>query len=597
MTGGGKEKTMQAKGKASWLFSAAAAALTAAAMAAAALLCPPVYYLNDDVTMRQILSGAYTGSPDGHAVYMRYPLTGLLSLLYRIWGQVPWLSVFFGGCFFAVILLAAGELRRLAGGRGWRLWKVLLPGGLFAAGLLLPHFVYLHYTVAAAVLAGGGIFLLSGGRWGKAAGLLILSYLVRSQVFFLSVPFAAFVTLWQLAAGRAGGQVKRVLRPQLICWALTLGGVSVCLLIHSLCYRQEDWREYLAYNAERTELYDYTDFLSAKRYGKDPGRLGLDENRLRILQLYDTLLLGKDEVSLGETARAVRADQEQGREALAYLGQCVRKYYNSIRYDTAPCSWVWLGALLALAGRLAAGRRWGRLALLGALEAGRSAVWVYLIWRDRFPERVALALYLLEIPVLLGLFLQTLGEGAGKREEGGPGGKTPSRPGKAAIPGRSAGCLILLALAGLLAAGALQWRDVSGRVKEQVRLQREWDALKAYCGRQPDAMYLLDVFSVVSYGGMQYERDAENMMLLGGWMTGSPLARRRLEQFGGEDAALALLASEDVYLVAREDGGTDWLEAYLSERFGEAALTQVDRIVCPGENEGGRVFAVYTVNR
>ena len=72
--------------------------VTGAVFALAAFLCRPVFYLNDDVTMRSILSGSYTGVPDGHVVYMKYPLTGMLSLLYRLTDKLPWLELFFAGC-------------------------------------------------------------------------------------------------------------------------------------------------------------------------------------------------------------------------------------------------------------------------------------------------------------------------------------------------------------------------------------------------------------------------------------------------------------------------------------------------------------------
>ena len=60
--------------------------------------------------MRDILSGAYAGVPDGHAVYMKYPLTGMLSLLYRLTGKIPWFSAFLAGCFLLSASLVIGEL-------------------------------------------------------------------------------------------------------------------------------------------------------------------------------------------------------------------------------------------------------------------------------------------------------------------------------------------------------------------------------------------------------------------------------------------------------------------------------------------------------
>ena len=41
------------------------------------------YDLNDDVLIKDILSGVYTGTPEGHTMQLLYPLGLLLSLLYR----------------------------------------------------------------------------------------------------------------------------------------------------------------------------------------------------------------------------------------------------------------------------------------------------------------------------------------------------------------------------------------------------------------------------------------------------------------------------------------------------------------------------------
>ena len=57
------------------------------------------YDLNDDTTISSILNGNYLGTPDGHSVYVSYPLSGLLSLLYRILPRVPWFTLFLLGCY------------------------------------------------------------------------------------------------------------------------------------------------------------------------------------------------------------------------------------------------------------------------------------------------------------------------------------------------------------------------------------------------------------------------------------------------------------------------------------------------------------------
>ena len=42
------------------------------------------YAINDDINMRDIASGAYTGTPDGHLIFMLYPMGFVLKSLYQI---------------------------------------------------------------------------------------------------------------------------------------------------------------------------------------------------------------------------------------------------------------------------------------------------------------------------------------------------------------------------------------------------------------------------------------------------------------------------------------------------------------------------------
>ena len=52
------------------------------------------YDLNDDFFMRDIMSGAYTGTPDGHNVQTLYVLGAFISLFYKLCGTLPWYGLF-----------------------------------------------------------------------------------------------------------------------------------------------------------------------------------------------------------------------------------------------------------------------------------------------------------------------------------------------------------------------------------------------------------------------------------------------------------------------------------------------------------------------
>ena len=76
---------------------------------------PFVYSVNDDRFARDILSGAYTGTPDGHIEHMRYLICLPLCILFRIFPGVDWyavmLFVIHGLCFFLVLYQLAKGIK------------------------------------------------------------------------------------------------------------------------------------------------------------------------------------------------------------------------------------------------------------------------------------------------------------------------------------------------------------------------------------------------------------------------------------------------------------------------------------------------------
>ena len=59
------------------------------------------YDLNDDMVIKDILAGAYSGTPDGHTNQMLYPIGVLISGLYRLMPQMPVFGIFLCVCFGA----------------------------------------------------------------------------------------------------------------------------------------------------------------------------------------------------------------------------------------------------------------------------------------------------------------------------------------------------------------------------------------------------------------------------------------------------------------------------------------------------------------
>ncbi len=543
----------------------------------------PVYYLNDDVTMRSILSGACTGTPDGHAVYMKYPLTGLVAGLYRLSGKwgifVPWFDLFLGGC---ILLAGAGILARCteatgekrAGARA----AAALLGILLFAGLFLPHYLYMHYTVVAAILAGGALFLWETGP-GRVLPLFLLGlcYMVRSQVFYLALPFLLVAVLYRGPEAVRRRNIRLAAGIPLVVLAAM---VAAFWGMDSIGYGSGEWKSYLEYNDSRTSLYDYTDFLSTDRYQERYEELGLTWEQYQVLAHYDTVLDREiDARVLDRTVIRLRA--LRGEEAKrGYLKQCLESYYRHVRYDGRPYSLVWAGCYGILLYLLVVRKRWDRLLLLGALFAGRGLIWIYLIARGRFPERIWLSLYLMELCLLLGMVLGESIESRGSWREHGR---------RWICPGIISLVLVLLCLT---AAG--QFLKTSVRVNEQQGKQDQWNLLTENLEEEENTFYLMDVFSAVAYAGELYKEDSGQVMLLGGWLTQSPLVQRRLAAYDASDGAQALRHGQ-VRLVAAKDRDISWLETYLAERLGDVELQVRESVSC-GENVEFVIYQLVNKN-
>ena len=552
------------------------------------IACPPYYSMNDDVMMKSILSGAYTGTPDGHTVYMKYPLSGIISLLYRMTGKVSWFDIVMVGCFWLSIV---SVVLRIVKSR-----RVMLIAGVVSLcfALFLPHLLTMHYTLVAAMVGSSALFLVMTGGSVTAAVLFILCYCIRSQVFFLLLPFLGVAVLWRIAGKKQEGLFRQLF------WVAA--GVVLCMLCNQVMYQGDDWKQYMDYNDARTRLYDYEGLLPYEENKAIFQEAGISREQHRIMEEYvlvlDDSVTGGMQEKAADIAAGVRESQ---RSAGSYLIQCVKEYYYHMMYTDQPYNLLLICAYLLVLVLLLRKRYWVKLLLLCCLAGGRSLIWVFLIWRGRFPERIYVSLYFLDLMILAGMIIDllrsesevgkagtdkagTVKTGPGKTDELAKSG-TDKRY-KRYIPQIISGVLIFL----LLLAGYRQCREMYGRTIQQAQKQRAWEALLQYCEEHPDKLYLLDVRSMVSYTGRVWDvvQQQENHLLAGGWMSNSPLLMQRLEGAADGGALLADVDEQCCYVVS-VDRDIEWLQEYCNVRFGEMHLERIDRILLDGEE----IFDIY----
>ena len=161
------------------------------------------YELNDDMVIKDILSGAYSGNPNGRTNQVLYPLGVIISLFYQLFSQMPIWGLFLCGCFGICFGMIVYRMEGYFQNRKVKIGVAILMLTIFLA-LLLREVIYVQYSVVCGLLAGTACFWFyttpvecsMGEFWKENVPALILclvAFLVRSEMFLLMLPFVAVV--------------------------------------------------------------------------------------------------------------------------------------------------------------------------------------------------------------------------------------------------------------------------------------------------------------------------------------------------------------------------------------------------------------------
>ena len=560
-----------------------AAAGTAALLLFLAMRYRFCFDLNDDVLMKDILSGAYTGVPESRNIQMLYPVSALIATLYRIAGLLPAaLQTVHGGGVYGTFLIGCQMVSVAA--VTYCLMKRdpdrrLVCAGLFfplsAAALCLKGLVILQYTVTTGFLClAAGVLFISGRR--KTALVFAgLSFAVRSEMTLLLTPMLLlliFTAEWIAAQGTGFiGKLRRAMSAALKALALFAVLFAVIKALDSIALSGRDWRTFTHLFDERTRLYDYY-LAELPEYDEDPAffdGIGVSRVQAELFNNYNFGLDARIDDRMMETV-ADRAREDYSRTHS--FPQEMRKALSSYKYmlthltDGAPA------ILIAVLYVLAAVTGLKRAAFpLVILAAGRSTIWVYLLYRRRVPERITAGLYLMEAGILLVILTAC----AAKKQL----------------------YAVLLAALCVVLTGKGDG-PLSEELARRQTVNRGYEAYLDYCAAHPDRFLFTDVYSTVAYSEDVYGRRIlpvrpsgvpDNHDIMGGWASKSPLYDRKLAAFGFASMEEALTEDSRCLFAAAPDRDTAWLAAYYAEKGIPISIREYDKIE--------EVFTVYEIIR
>lgn len=638
------------------LLAAAAAGILAMILAAATNY---YYALNDDVLIKDILSGVYTGKPEAHTMQLLYPLALGLTVCYRLF-QLPCFGLFLLLCQFGSLwvfgyrsLCAADRLwetdggfgrtqaaaaktakegkTQAAGGTGrsrmaWG-WKTVLVGAvtLFLGGVFLKQLVFVQYTTAAGMLGCAGIFwFLTGERRPEegtaaflkeqipAVGMVVTAFCLRSEMMLLLLPLAGVAGLCRWGLERPA-MTRRNAAGYVSLFGLLAVGCGLCLGMDALAYRSQAWQTFQRFFDARTEVYDYhmdvvTEYEANRAFYESAG---ISPETFRLLETYNFGVSDAIDTACLEEIAAYANEKDGGGLFVKTPQEAVWDWKERLLGRTdAPLgalvtvTGVWtvlLSVLAAVRSRRSGEGRVGspgKLLWQMPLAAGAGSVlWLFILLRGRYPERITWPLYLGQLTVAVGLWyrygvLAAEMAGDGQAERSGTGQAERDSDGQTESAHRSlspavrrlAGCvrkraagvvlpagLALLAVSGLLCLPG-NWRAVKEEQLERERRNACNEAVMAYCEAHPQQLFLADVYATVGFSEKIWQKQPEGMGnydLLGGWLNKSPLTEQKLAQFGFASMEEAVTQGGGrVRILAESGSDMSWLEQWLAAEAG-----------------------------
>lgn len=539
------------------------------------------YDLNDDVLIKDVLSGVYSGSPSGYTMQLLYPLGFVLSVLYRAL-SLPVFGIFLVLCQFGAVWAVgyqSAECCRTRKGKA----AALISEAILWISVFGMHLVYIQYTVTAGMLAAAALFWILTAKRRRWFALVLywLAFCLRTEIALLLLPLACVAGLCALV--REWKKERAAVRYFSLFGILILG-MGALYAADAAAYSAPEWKQFRQFFDDRTALYDYRlDFV--EQYEENRAvyeKLGISQERQQLLANYN---FGADDemdaVMMHRLAQEASAAQEKP-DFKKELSVAVWRlaHENWFGKGDAPFNLLWLGMGLLLCIFFCMKRRFGRIwqPLLGG--ASGTALWLYLLLQGRMVERVTHPLYLAQILLFAGMLFA---ESRAADAEGRQNAEVLSL-------GLAAGICALTGLACL--PGAVSRIEAEAARREEVNAANE--AVMDYCRAHPKTLYLEDVYSTVAYSEkLMTDRDKPfNYDLMGGWLVKSPLTSRKLSAFGFSSMGEAVRAGEGVNILAEEGADMSWLKEFFTDTGVEAELLKVGGI------EGGTdIYQVIPAER
>lgn len=535
---------------------------------------------NDDVLLRSIVSGTFTGMPDAHLIYIMYPLGLILKALYQLSPNVLWYDGFMIGLHYICWFLLATRVGSLYESKWKKIVATLLSYTIIIL-IDLPYMVMHQYTVLAAVVGSVALLWILADR-SDTVGEFVRNHIVtvlaltlclwiRNQVFLMLMPFVGIAVIWRICKV-SKEHIKKSIARYFVALGVVVAILLTSFIVEKAAYSSEEWKEFLAYNEARTDVYDFYQAPPYELYKDAYASMGFNE--------YDALVIGTHNIGLmpevdTQTLETLAGWSKEFRDWQEQYYSVYRKtmfsLMDSILYNQVQPIGTVLIMMYALGIFISVikDRKKDVLAIL-AVGLFQCLFVAYFLYQNRFPERVSYGFYLMQFVFLAGIQLQNMTVGKVVEE-------------KRKKYFWNVVFALLIAVVGVNA-GMYCYKNALDHNRERVALATEWECIKQYCNQHNEQQFFMKTNAVGAYCEMMFMDETlatANTHYLGTWLLDSPLYETRLGNAGIKDCGSYLAQNENGCMLQLGDETTDWLTEFYRAQGYRGAIEITDSIYLP----------------
>ena len=517
------------------------------------------YEVNDDAAIVQILDGSYTGTPDGHAIFIKYPLSWIIAKLYELNPKLPFTVPSDNGTNWYVTAIVLLEVFALTAVlfrilNYFRCNRILICFFYTLAFVYvwMPCFFHLTFSTVAAFL--GCMSLLFTGFAKKeelwrpwnllCLGILgISAYCMRKQCFYMVIPFL-LIEIWY----KYRMDFFRSVKPWFIFGVCGVLGAGI-LFLNTQMYGSMGWKNYFIYNHARAYMQDYTGMPDYEENEDFYQSIGVSENAQKVFKSYSYCLYDDFSTETIEKIYNYQKTQEpqlsleqkaENAKEKAYR-YCVKKKQTG-EFLKFSGFYVWflivpLTAVTLLFKWKNGFLRWVSTFLYGGTCAFLIYIeWIYLAMNGRFPQRVEESIRLLMLSVGFMIVCHLLSFW-----------KDTSFIRISVV----IQCILLAVILHMGVNGSDRIQAIQGIQAGREAGSGQKAEIAAYCGKHKENYYILDTQSFGKPSGVKDDLHQGNWYMSGSWTAYSPLYEEKLAKDGISNLGTGFLLKKNVYIITK----------------------------------------------